>query len=387
MGRGEGSLKADDIDQLEEATAAVQAWKYALRFTEMAALKCVIELGVADEIESQGGAATLSHLSTALSCSLPSLHRIMRFLVHHRVFKARRAATQEATTYLQTALSRRLLRGGEKSMAALILFEATPTMLAPWHGLSAQVLSKGTAPQPFEAAHGQDLWAYTAQNPEHSRLLDEAMACTARLTAAAIIGGCQDVFEGVRAVVDVGGGNGTFLGMVVKALPQIQGINFDLPHVLSSAPHWDGVEHVGGNMFESIPKADATFLMQVLHDWSDSECIHILKKCREAIAEDGNGGNDHGSDVKLKKSKKVVILEAVLDDDYNGERQFEEEEDSELQSWSGIRLSLDMVMMAHTNGGKERSRSEWAHLLAEAGFSSFSFKPTSVIPSVIEAFP
>ncbi|PKI33126.1 hypothetical protein CRG98_046482, partial [Punica granatum] len=50
----------------------------------------------------------------------------MRFLVHNRVFKAKAAATQEATTYLQTALSRRLLKGGEKSMASLILFESTP---------------------------------------------------------------------------------------------------------------------------------------------------------------------------------------------------------------------------------------------------------------------
>ncbi|PKH99542.1 hypothetical protein CRG98_049650, partial [Punica granatum] len=91
----------------------------------------------------------------------------MRFLVHNQVFKAKAVATQEATTYLQTELSWCLLKGGEKSMASFILFESTPIMLAPWHGLSAWVSSNKAAPPPFEATHSQDIWAYTAQNPEH----------------------------------------------------------------------------------------------------------------------------------------------------------------------------------------------------------------------------
>ncbi|KAL0281849.1 UNVERIFIED_CONTAM: 3'-hydroxy-N-methyl-(S)-coclaurine 4'-O-methyltransferase 2 [Sesamum angustifolium] len=50
-------------------------------------------------------------------------------------------------------------------------------------------------------------------------------------------------------------------------------------------------------MFESVPKADAVMLMWILHDWSDSLCIDILKKCKEAVpAETG----------------KVIIVEAVI---------------------------------------------------------------------------
>lgn len=60
--------------------------------------------------------------------------------------------------------------------------------------------------------------------------------------------------------MDVGGGNGTSLRLLVKACPWIRGINFDIPHVVSVAPECDGVEHIGGNMFESVPKADAVFL-------------------------------------------------------------------------------------------------------------------------------
>jgi hypothetical protein len=51
------------------------------------------------------------------------------------------------------------------------------------------------------------------------------------------------------------------LHMLVKAFPWLRGINFDLPHVVSEAVEFHGVEHVGGDMFQSVPKADAVFLM------------------------------------------------------------------------------------------------------------------------------
>ncbi|KAK9135790.1 hypothetical protein Syun_015120 [Stephania yunnanensis] len=70
-----------------------------------------------------------------------------------------------------------------------------------------------------------------------------------------------DVFEGVESVVDVGGGDGTTLGMLVKAFPWIKGIHFDLPHVVSVAPERNGVEHIGGDMFKVVHTADAAFLM------------------------------------------------------------------------------------------------------------------------------
>lgn len=145
-------------------------------------------------------------------------------------------------------------------MAAFILLESSPPMLAPWHGLSARVMARGTSA--FEAAHGEDVWKYAEANPGHARLIDEAMACDARVAVPAIIDGCSDVFDGVRTLVDVGGGNGTALRMLVKGCPWIsKGINFDLPHVASVAEKCEGIEHVGGDMFEFVPKADAVFLM------------------------------------------------------------------------------------------------------------------------------
>lgn len=243
----------------EEAQAQVDIWKYVLGFTEMAVVQCAIELGIADVLESQDGRPmTLAELSSALSCSPSILYRIMRFLIRRKIFKEI-SIDQESTGYVQSPLSRLLMRKGDNSMAAFVLLESSPVMLAPWHGLSARALANGASA--FTAAHGEDVWRYAAENPAHSKLIDDAMACHARVAMSAIIENYVDVFKGIGSLVDVGGGDGTSLGILVNKCPWIRGINFDLPHVVSTAQNWDGVEHIGGDMFKKIPKADAAFLM------------------------------------------------------------------------------------------------------------------------------
>lgn len=38
----------------------------------------------------------------------------------------------------------------------------------------------------------------------------------------------------------------------------------------------------------------------ILHDWSDEDCVKILKRCKEAIPSKDNGG-------------KVIIMDIVMD--------------------------------------------------------------------------
>ncbi|GMJ00983.1 N-acetylserotonin O-methyltransferase [Hibiscus trionum] len=335
--------------------AEVDIWNYVFGYVKMAVVKCAIELGVADAINNHGSPMTLSQLTTALRCEPSRLYRIMRFLVHYNIFKEE-PVSHDSSGYGLTPLSRRLIRHGDRSMAAFILLESSPVMLAPWHGLSSSVLESGNSP--FDAANGKDVWTYAEVNPGHSKLIDDAMACDARLVVPAIIEGCPEVFDGIKTLIDVGGGNGTALSMLVKAFPWIHGINFDLPHVVAVAPKLDGIEYVGGDMFESVPTADAAFFMWVLHDWDDEECIKILKKCREVIPQDKG---------------KVIIVDAVLEEDKGDELDF-------------VRLMLDMVMMAHTSKGKERTLKEWKHVLGEAGFTRINVKPIHAVQSVIEAY-
>ncbi|WCJ18045.1 O-methyltransferase family protein [Euphorbia peplus] len=340
-------------EEKQEAEAQVEKWKYIFGFTNMAVVKCAIELGISNAIDNHKSPIPLSTLSLTLNCDHSFLYRIMRFLVHQKIFR------EASSGYEQTPLSRILLGPGQNSLKPMFLLESSPVMLAPWHHLSSRVIISGSAS--FKGVHGDDLWKYIEENPGHSQLFDEAMASHARLCVRNVIEKCPEIFEGVKSLVDVGGGNGTSLSLIVEAFPWMNGINFDLPHVISVAPQFHGVRHVGGDMFQSVPHADAASLMSVLHDWNDEECIEILKKCKEAIQ---------------KEKGKVIIVDAVISE--------ENRKDDKLET---ARLMMDMVMMAHTNTGKERTSKQWDFVIQKAGFSFHSITHISSLQSIIQCFP
>ncbi|KAF7836982.1 acetylserotonin O-methyltransferase-like [Senna tora] len=328
----------------------------------MAVIKCAIQLNIPDTVDLKTP-ITLSQLCTTLKCDPCFLYRIMRFLTHRNIFKQIRIPSSEESdplyAYAHTPLSRLLMKQGEQSMAALLLLESSPVMLAPWQNLSERVVAEGRAS--FEKAHGKDVWSYAEENAEHSQLINEAMACDARRTVRVMLEECKEAFEGVTSVVDVGGGNGTAMTLLRKACPWITCINFDTPHVIAAAPNSShAIQHVPGDMFLAVPKADAAFLMWVLHDWGDEECIQILKTCKEAIPH---------------KNGRVIIAEAVI------------EEEGFKDKLKDVGLMLDMVMMAHTNIGKERTLKEWEYLITQAGFSTFTLKNINSLKSIIIAFP
>lgn len=67
-----------------------------------------------------------------------------------------------------------------------------------------------------------------------------------------------------------------------------------------------------------------------------------------------------------------MIVEAVI----------QEKEDN----YSDVRLALDMVMLAHTNKGKERTFNEWEYVVKKAGFTTFSVTNLDAIASLIQAY-
>ena len=72
----------------------------------------------------------------------------------------------------------------------------------------------------------------------------------------------------------------------------------------------------------------------------------------------------------------MIIVEAVIEKHQNKEDKLKD-----------VGLLLDMIMMAHTTKGKERTLEEWTYVLREAGFPRFTVRSVGAVPSVIEAFP
>ncbi|CAK7329429.1 unnamed protein product [Dovyalis caffra] len=182
----------------------------------------LIEVEKLNPLFTEGGPSAVEGVS-----GRAPLSGIMRFLVHHNIFKEK-ASSQGTTVYVQTALSRRLLKKGEKSMADFLLFESSHVMLAPWHNLSSRVLTENISP--FQGAHGDDLWKYASANPVHSKFIDDAMACDAKLCAIEL--GIAEAIENHEGLMPLKYGNMLYVGVCEE------------------------VKQVGGDMFHSILDVD-----------------------------------------------------------------------------------------------------------------------------------
>ncbi|WOH02341.1 hypothetical protein DCAR_0521730 [Daucus carota subsp. sativus] len=203
------------------------------------------------------------------------------------------------------------------------------------------VLDGGIA---FNKAYGMSIFDYNSREPRFSKVFNQCMTGHSNITSKKILE-TYNGFEGLSSIVDVGGGSGATLNMIVSRYPTIKGINFDLPHVLRDSPSIPGVEHVGGDMFTSLPKGDAIFLKWVCHNWNDEDCLRILKNCHQALAD----------------NKKLIIAEFILPEVPGGSD----------DATKGV-VHMDAIMMAHVSGGKERSEKEFAAMATKAGFKSFS---------------
>ncbi|KAH0691614.1 hypothetical protein KY289_018972 [Solanum tuberosum] len=326
------ALPNNDIgDEAREVLSAqAHIWNHTFNFISSMSLKCAIQLRISDIIHSHGRAMTLSDLVNALSINKSrgrdSIYRLMRILIHAGFF------IEEEEGYLLTPSSRLLLKDepNNLSMIPFIQMILDPIMMDPWHYLSQWIQNGG--PSPFATTHGKHIFEYAEKEPKFNRLFNEAMASDARLVMSVLIQNGKGVFEGLKSLVDVAGGTGTVAKAIAEAFPQINCTVLDLPHVIEGLEGSKNLSYVGGDMFNSIPSADAVVLKWILHDWSDGDCIKILKKCKEAIPSKENGG-------------KVILIEIVMDQNKDDDKSYE------------TQLLIDMLMMVILSG-KERSQQE-----------------------------
>ncbi|MCL7041057.1 hypothetical protein MKW94_025779 [Papaver nudicaule] len=347
----------------ESLKGQVEIWEHMSAYVDSMALKCAVELGIPDIINSHGRPVTIPEIISSLPTTTSSpdmidyLTRIMRLLVRKRIFASKFDQESNKTHYDLTPSSKWLLKESRSNLSPFVLFVLDPWLLKPFHTMAKCVKEGGL---PFEKAHGVEIWDFASANPQFNRLFNDAMRCATEIIINPMLVEYKDGFNGIESLVDVGGGTGTMIAEIVKANPHIRGINFDLPHVLATAPEQPGVEHVGGNMFVDIPEADAVIMKWILHDWGDEDCVKILSNCRKAIAK--------------KKNGKVIIVDSLLRPDGDG-------------SFDKTVSAFDLVMMAHTSGGKERTETEWKMLLNSSGFPRYNIIQIRAFPSIIEAFP
>lgn len=120
------------------------------------------------------------------------------------------------------------------------------------------------------------------------------MSASQSLIADQVLDACP--LDRHRCLLDVGGGDGTFLLAAAARAPGLRLLLFDLPAVAArararfEAAGLDGrATAVGGDAFsDPLPEgADVISLVRVVHDHDDERALALLRAARRALPEDG----------------------------------------------------------------------------------------------------
>lgn len=201
-------------------------------------------------------------------------------------------------------------------------------------------------------------------DPDRAALFHSAMAELTGLEAEGVVRACD--FSPFQHIVDVGGGFGELLAVILTAHPLARGTIVDRPHSVDGARrHLEqaGVagrcEILPGDFFESVPPgADAYVVKNVLHDWDDPDARRILDSCHRA----------------MPAHAKLLLIERVMPNrlTVSGAHQ------------SAVRSDLHMLI-AH--GARERTQAEFDELLLRSGFTLQAVLPAVGGLSILQGVP
>jgi hypothetical protein len=272
----------------------------------------------------QSGAKTTHELAQLLEVDEEALYRVMGMLASHGVFEQR-----EGKIFANTPISERIAHNHPETLRSLTVFYGEEIRNA----FGSLLLSVKTGNPAFNQVYQEPVFEYFKHNPERAALFQSAMAEKSKAVTQSLIN--QVSFQGT--VCDIGGGKGHLLYAVLTANSSLEGINFDLPEVISSLPKAPPRAKLQqGSFFETIPQADAYLMKSVLHDWSDEKAIEILQVCHSFIPDEAI----------------LYVIEPVLIQ-------------SQAQDYAKL---MDVLMLAVT-GGRERSLNQYETLFEKGGFA------------------
>ncbi len=298
------------------------------------------ELGVADLLAD--GARTSDDLAEATRTHAGTLYRLLRALASVGLLRE-----EEGRLFALAELGEPLRSDAPDSVAAIAVFVGQPHHRAAWSALRDSVRTGENA---FRLVHGMSAWEYRALRPDDNAIFDRYIAANTRFGTRALL----DAYDFGRfgMIVDVGGGDGTFLAALRAEHPSLRGIVFDQPHVVAGLDLGDGIEVVAGSFFESVPEGgDAYVLKWILHDWEDEQALAILRTVRRA------GG-------------ALLVIERLVGPPNQGPE-----------------AKLTDLLMLVGPGGRERTLEEYRALFEAAGYHLVGATASAVELHVLEAEP
>jgi len=317
------------------------------------ALHAVAVLGIADALTD--GPKNSEQLAQQSGTRASSLYRVLRALVGAGVF-----AEDKAGRFRLTALGQPLRSEVVDSVrGAAIMFGGERT--ARLDSLLVECLRSGKTA--VQLAFGdQGYFEQYQKDPAQAAIFNASMTALSNAHFSGVVEAYN--FTSVRKLVDVGGGHGRLISMILKAYPKMRGVLYDLPHAseggrkaLGEAGLTDRCEVISGDFFQSIPDAgDAYVLSRVIHDWDDGEAVAILRVVRKA----------------MQPHSRLLLFETLIRADNR----------------PAYPLLSDLNMLVLT-GGQERSEAEYRRLYKAAGFklSRIVDTPSPTGMTIIEGKP
>jgi C-methyltransferase len=322
------------------APAHETVWALTNAVVPAACLHVIAERGVADRLAEP---TTVDDLAQSCSVDPAALDRMLRLLVSHGIFE------RDGDGYRHNDESALLRSDHPRTMRAFARMMGLPVFGKTWGALDHSLVSGAPA---IEQVAGGGRWSYLRSHPDEAEIFNSAMESKAQADIGAVTSAYD--FRPFRAIADVAGGRGHLLRAVLDSAPSAQGILFELPDVLSSLPEpGPRVIYRAGDFFaDPLPRADCYLLMEIIHDWSDSEAAEILRAIRRVSS----------------PGATLLILEGIRDDAVDDPRA----------------ATLDVIMLAVT-GGRERTADELGNLLRGAGFRPTLLLDTAGAMRVLEA--
>jgi hypothetical protein len=315
-------------------------------------LAAFAELGIADHLAE--GPKTAHELAGLVQADAHALHRALRAAAVIGVVRLDAAGQFHATRLTMP------LRAHDPSAAAdWCRYIGSPSLQAAWSALTQTVRTGENA---FRRVNGMDTFRWFDTHPEEGRSFTAGLGGLTRAEAAMIVAAYPFPAKGI--LCDVAGGAGVLLGEVLRAHPGLRGILVEAPLVLAEAGGYlesiglaDRVQLVHGDFFAPIQAtADLYLLKWILHDWDDQTCSVILKNVAAAMTAGSQGA-------------RLVVIEG-----------------DQAPNRPHARFSmLDAQMLVASEGGRERSADQVAHLLADAGLRPRRVRHTATDLVLVEA--
>lgn len=342
----------------EQRAAAVSVRRMLYAQLTSRALGVVAHLGIPDLLADQP--LGIREISARTGTDTGSLARLLRSLTVFGVFRE-----HPGQVFALTSVGEALTSGHPSS--------ALPTALLvsgefgdAWGQLLETVR---TGSSPFERILDTSLFAYmeTEQGSSLRETFDDSQKYGLVLELDEILKLVD--FSPYNTIIDIGGGEGTFLKRILDRCPDSTGVIFDLPGSVSlanSRPAEDQLSGrytmVPGSFFEDVPEGgDLYLLSHILHDWDDENAVRILRTCRRAMA----------------SQSTLMIIDLIAPEAGQADQGLH----------TAALMDLYMLSLFGGTGGQERTAEQVGDLLAKAGFRVAEVRALPSGMHVIRAIP